>query len=198
MYNNVTIPGYAAGANPNGTPMVLNIMTNSFISFAGSLSLGGPSSISLQNNMTVYGGLTGSGSLQIWATAGSTSFLALAGSSNYTGSKVTVEQGILSLLNGGTSASDRPLGTAAVTVNPGGVLRLAANNLGGALTLNSDSGNLAVLGLAYNPGSSAIPGTFNANGGPFTGTVGIDVVGFSKALDMSTLAGGSALSLIHI
>ena len=58
-----------------------------------------------------------------------------------------MQQGILSLLNGGTST--QPLGTAAVTVNPGGVLRLAANNLGGALTLNSDSGNLAVLGLAY-------------------------------------------------
>jgi hypothetical protein len=179
MFNNLTISGYAMGANPNNTPMVFNVapVNQQVAYFAGSLSLGGLAAISLQNNMTVFGGLTGSGALQLWSSVGNTSTLALAGSSNYTGSKVTVQQGILSLLNGGTST--QPLGTAAVTVNPGGILRLAANNLGGALTLNSDSGNLAVLGLAYNPGSAAIPGTFNAN--PVSAAAGI--ASFKENLD---------------
>jgi autotransporter-associated beta strand protein len=114
----------------------------------------------------------------------------LAGTSNYTGSRVAINSGILALLNGSTT--QKPLGTANVVVNPGGILRLAANNVG-PIAVNSDMGALGVLGLAYNPGAAALPNAaFNANGGPFTGTVGIDVVGFSKPLDMAAIGGGSA------
>jgi hypothetical protein len=94
--------------------------------------------------------------------------------------------------------SDSPLGSAAVVVNPGGIFRMAGP-LTNAITLNSDAGNLAVLGLNYSPGpSGSLPSvTFNANGGPFTGTVGIDVVGFSMPMDFSTfgVAGGKGAYL---
>ena len=64
---------------------------------------------------------------------------------------VTIDQGILTTLDGATA--DRPLGTGStITVNPGGILRLAAsqNVTGSTLTVNSDAANLGVLGLAYN------------------------------------------------
>ena len=76
-------------------------------------------------------------------------------------------------LNG--TAGAKPFGTGAITVNPGGMVRLAApTNAGtaasgpGSLTINSDGANLGVLGLQYN---GALPSnvTWNRNGGPFDG-----------------------------
>jgi hypothetical protein len=135
--------------------------------------------VALQKNLNVYGGLSGGGNLQVsgsrWQHLDA---WLLAGSSSYTGAKSTVEQGILSLLNGGTAASAKPLGSAAVTVNPGGVLRSGCEEPGrSAEREQRHRVTWLSLGLAYNPARVPVipaPSTRTADASP--GVLGIDVV----------------------
>ncbi len=143
--------------------------------------------------VVIQGGIT-SGSSTL--TKYGTQTLTIVGdSSTYTGN-VTVNQGILATLDGSTGASSgNPFGKSnVITVNPGGELRIAsAQNIASqtSVTINSDGAGLGAFGMAY---VGAVPTTitFNANGGPVAGTLGIDVTGFSTALDETTLSTGRA------
>jgi autotransporter-associated beta strand protein len=190
--SNLFVNGYGttgSATNPFNTPVNVWVGGNNLSVFGSGSLNSGPVSFRTDNQLTVYGGLSGNTTgIQKWG--GST--LAIAGSSNLTGSPaIGVYQGALQVLNGRTDQS--PIGTGAVNVLPGGALRLAGPNVG-PITLNSDGGGLAVLALDYNPGpNGALPAlTLNRNGGPFDGTVAIDVYGFSTPLNMGTLGSGNA------
>jgi autotransporter-associated beta strand protein len=185
-YRSLTINGLAN--NPNNTPTAFNIPNAGQLYFSGLTTFNAPTALRTDQLVILQGGLSGSGSLQKYGG----SWLQINGNSTgYTGAEVQVNQGTLFVSNG--VVSQRPLGNANVTVNPGAVLRLAGDNLGGSLTLNSDTTGLAVLGLNYNPGpSGALPAaTFSANGGASAGTLAVDVVGFSRPINLSTLGNGT-------
>ncbi|MDB6120920.1 MAG: transporter, partial [Verrucomicrobiaceae bacterium] len=140
----------------------------------GALTLNGSTQTTLftatSSDLRVYGGLAGT-TPSLRKTGPAT--LSLGGGSSYTG-PVTVEQGILESLVGNANA----ITSGAATVNPGAVLRLAApNNVGGTITLNTDSFGIAILGLGYN---GALPAgvSFGVGGG----TIAVDAFGFATAL----------------
>ncbi|NBV84958.1 MAG: hypothetical protein EBS01_01540, partial [Verrucomicrobia bacterium] len=145
----------------------------------GNLALTGAGAKTLfaTNNVIISGSLSGSGGVLVKEGIGA---LSVAGTGSGFSGNITVDQGTLASLSGGT-----PFGSGAVTVNSAGVLRLAAaSNVNGTLTVNSDNIGLGVLGLAY---VGAQPTTSFSSTGNFGGVLAIDVVGYRSSIDMSLL-----------
>ena len=116
--------------------------------------------------------------------------LQLGGSGGSGSGGTVINAGLVqSIIGSGT-----PFGAGAITINPGGIVRLAdsSNAPSGGITVNSDVTGLGVIGLGYNGAAPTITANNSTDGGPFAGVVGIDAVGFSTTLNMATLAGGSA------
>lgn len=149
----------------------------------------------LRARVMLAGKVTGPGSFDKWSgtSYGATAFL--NGANDY-GGPTTINGGALeSLTSVGT-----PFSTGEVTINPGGTLRIVhpTNISGNVLTVNSDLNGLAVISLAYSGAmglNGDLTGTMNFNngnlGGPFSAVFAIDAVGYSGAIDFSTLGGGT-------
>jgi autotransporter-associated beta strand protein len=127
----------------------------------------------------------------------------LNGANTYSGGTTiwgTTNATAVSTVASGFRGTGTPFGTGAVTVNPGGLLRIAdnANIASNAVTLRSDGIGLAGFGLAHNnpvPATTtgaAAPGTVRVETtGPYAGVLTLDYGFRSAPLDMGTLAGGA-------
>ena len=205
MVNSGTVVGnygstYVSGSGTSvtGGGLVLNAPTNWISGTAASSGTAGA-------NTNILGIVSGgaSNTLYKWGNAP----LSFSNSANtYSGGTVINGAGgdsrnaVRSLVG---AANATPFGTGSITVNPGGVLGLAApsntwnGTTGNALILNSDLSGLAVVSLSYG-GSAALPSfastTLNNSnlGGPFSGVLAVEAVGFSSAVNLNTLWGGTA------
>lgn len=134
---------------------------------------------------------------------GNGAIILLNGANSYSGGTTiwgTTNATAVSTIASGFRGTGTPFGTGAVTVNPGGLLRIAdnANIASNAVTLRSDGIGLAGLGLAHNnpvPATTtgaAAPGTVRVETtGPYAGVLTLDYGFRSAPLDMGTLAGGA-------
>ena len=218
--NNLTFSALSGGT---GSPVILtttvlsaNVPTgSSTITFFGNLTLNGPAIINTVSNnsqtipLVIQGGIV-SASNAAFTKDGNQLMTIIGNAPSYTGS-VTVNQGVLATQDGSTTLGT-PFGTGTITVNPGASLRIASEqNVTGAtsVAINSDGAGIGVLGLAYVGPVTTAAGkfgaggythlSFNSNGGPIAGAIGIDVTGFSTALDetliSNNLAGGQIVYL---
>jgi fibronectin-binding autotransporter adhesin len=178
---------------------------------AGSTALG----IQGGHTNTIFGGLTMNGTtastlhtfnqLNVLGTlAGSTpsitkqgvANLVLGGASTYAGN-IIVDQGQIEARVGSTVPANEQLTSAGtITVNPGAALRvLSAANIGAtATTVNTNNDGIGAFGLGYN---GALPGsvTFATTSGTVDGTLAIDVVGYSTAINLGALGPNNRLFL---
>jgi autotransporter-associated beta strand protein len=201
------IASLTVNKRPNGAtdPIVLTIAQG--LSVTGDTTLTGDVILAaLRSDRTndvrarvlLAGKVTGAGSLTKWNTGVATGGIVslINGANDYTG-RSTVNGGTLESL----TATGTPFGTGPITVNPGGILRLAGpgNISGNPLTVNSDLNGLAVISVVYNgnPGVNAgltSPMTFNNGnlGAPFSTILAIDAVGYTGAINLNTFANGTA------
>ena len=172
LYNGVAVPSTISDINFTG-PAAINTTAAAQTGVLGT------------NWTVLQGALKGAGTFDKWGTG---TVLVTNPGGTMTGA-ITVQQGALVT----TAGSGTPFGISAITVNPGAALRIAnSTNIGGTLTVNSDITGLGALALGYNGVLPAI--TFNnaTAGGPYAGVIGIDVSGFSTAIDQSVLGGGTS------
>lgn len=184
-FNNLTV----AARTGSTAPIVLDIRnqagTNVTTAF-GNFTLNGPARPYVTHPLQVNGSLAGSGALEKFGN----DRLFIGGDSTGYAQPVTIHTGFLESLNSTSTA--KPFGTGAMTVNPGGSIRIAApSNLNpGQLTLNSDLGGIAALGLTFVADPATLPTFSISSTASWKGTLGISAVGFSRSLDQSTLWGG--------
>ena len=180
------------------TPVVLSI-TNGGLSVSGTTTLGGPVNLNLTGNANTIlsGEVGGAGAITKW---GGLTLVLNNAANNLTG-PITINGGVVSSQNGVTGAT--PFGTAPITINPAGTLRVAspANVATNALTVNSDLAGIAVVSMIYN-GAAGVPApassVFNSTnlGGPFTAVLAVDAVGFSGAIDLSAAGFGQGRAFL--
>jgi fibronectin-binding autotransporter adhesin len=114
--------------------------------------------------------------------------LILGGASTYAGN-IIIDQGALEARVGSTTPANEQLTSAGtITVNAGAALRvLGAANIGTTVTtVNTNNDGIGAIGLGYN---GALPGSvsFVSTSGTVDGTLAIDVVGYSTAIDLGAL-----------
>jgi len=83
----------------------------------------------------------------------------------------------------------KPFGTGAITLTPGGTIRLAAatNINANQLTATSDLGGIAAIGLSYNGNPTALPALSVTSTAPWKATLALSGVGFSQNVNQATL-----------
>ncbi len=191
------------GANGILNPSVASTAIGPVTMAAGSTALG----IQGGQTNTIFGALTMNGAgastlhtfnqLNVLGTfAGSTpsitkqgvANLILGGASTYAGN-IIVDQGQLEARVGsGTPANEQLTSAGTITVNPGAALRvLSAANIGATVTtVNTNNDGIGAIGLGYN---GALPGsvTFATTSGTVDGTLAVDVVGYSTAVNLGAL-----------
>ena len=150
---------------------------------------------------TILGGQVTGGSL----TKSGNGWLSVnSASNNYTGG-TTIDGGAAgnSSVLTTIALSGTPFGAGAITVNPGATLRLPAVNsaytgsygAGTGITLVSDSGGLAGIGVAYD---GALPTFTVSSSGPFGGVLAIDTGGLyipTTPLNLGNIGGSSTFFL---
>ncbi|MCX6839396.1 MAG: autotransporter-associated beta strand repeat-containing protein [Verrucomicrobia bacterium] len=153
----------------------------------GALTMNGTTASTLNtfNQLNVLGTLAGSTPS---ITKQGTANLILGGASTYAGN-IIVDQGVLEARVGSSTPANEQLTSAGtITVNPGAALRvLSAANIGAtATTVNTNNDGIGAIGLGYN---GALPGsvTFATTSGTVDGTLAIDVLGYSTAVDLGAL-----------
>lgn len=127
----------------------------------------------------------------------------LNANNTYTGGTIihgTTAATAVSTVASGVRGPGTPFGSGGITVNPGGMLRIADNfNIASnAVTLKSDGLGLAGLGIAHNGVLPTIitSGTPTAgqvkveSTGPFAGVIGLDYGFYGQGLDMAAIPGG--------
>ncbi len=150
---------------------------------------------------TLAGQVTGGGG--VIEKFGNGALTLLNGANNYSGgttihgsTNATAVSAVASAFRG----SGTPFGSGNITVNPGGLLRLAdnANIASNAVTMKSDGYGLAGIGLAHN---SALP-TIITTGLPIAGQIKVETTGasggalaldygyYSQPLNLAAIAGG--------
>ncbi|MGC3968298.1 MAG: hypothetical protein QM775_13275 [Pirellulales bacterium] len=193
--------GGAAAMNDNG---VITLALQSGVWVGGTTTLIPQAVFNMTSNSgvmaTFAGQVTGAADLEKF---GNGTINLINGANNYSGG--TTIWGTTAATRASTVASGyrgvgTPFGTGAITVNPGGVLRIAdnANIASNAVTLKSDGIGLAGLGIAHNGAlptittGAATPGAVRVEStGPFAGVLTLDYGYYSRSLDMSTLPGGA-------
>ena len=191
-YVRLTVNAYAN--NDFGTPVVIRTTGNNVLNFY-SLDLQGPASFrgDQQTNSTtnILGPVTGPGAFQKWGQ----NLMQLGALSPAYAQPITVNEGALVSLVGLTGVgADRALGSGAVTVNPGAQLGLASPAaVGGSITLRSDGAALGLLSLQYVGQPPVV--TWASTAPMAEGLLGIDVVGFSSALNLATASANGRLFL---
>lgn len=187
-FNNLTVAARSGSSAPIVLDLRVNGGGNQTTAFGG-LTLDGPAQVYTSNLFQINGAISGSGTLEKFGNER----LVIGGDSSSYSAAVTVNTGVLSSINATSTA--KPFGTGTITLNPGGALRLAApSNINGSqLTMNSDHGGIASLGMTFvaDPATALPAFTVNSTA-PWKGTLGIGAVGFSKDINQSTLWGGGS------
>ena len=204
-YNSVTVNARTGGSTD---PVTLNTIADGLVSNLG-LTLSGPVNLNhvTGGNQVILGNpyiagssaLTGAGALNKF---GAGQVVLATNSAGYTG-RITIN-GLGGNNNNAVIRSfdalgtDRPFGTGAIVVNPGGILSIShtgniASNA--SVTFNSDLNGLAGLAVNFN-GNATLPGglTFNnlTLNGPFSGVLAIDAIGYSGTVDLGVFGNGVA------
>ncbi|MGC3969633.1 MAG: hypothetical protein QM775_20570 [Pirellulales bacterium] len=188
--------------NGNG---VVTLSVQSGIWVSGTTTLAPEAKLNVTFNtfsLVSFAGLvTGAGGIDKYGNA---ALVLLNGSNDYAGGTI---------INGSTAATassavasayrgtGTPFSTGAITVNPGGVLRIAdnANIASNPVTMKSDGVGLAGLGLAHNgplptiitAGSPTAGQVKVESTGLYAGVVTLDYGYYDRALDMSAIPGGN-------
>jgi autotransporter-associated beta strand protein len=166
----------------------LGIQGGQFNTIFGGLTMNGTTATTLfaTNTLNVLG--TFGGSTPSVTKQGVTSNLVLGGASTYAGNIIVDMGGLESRVGSSTPANEQLTSAGTITVNPGALIRvLSAANIGAtATTVNTNNDGIGAFGLGYN---GALPGsvTFATTSGTVDGTLGIDVVGYSTAVDLGAL-----------
>lgn len=170
-----SVPG---GSNPNYVMGNLTLNKSAIMNITGNFNAGG--------GLVIEGSLAGSAGFEKWGN----SQLLIAGDSSGYSAPINVYVGVLASLNASSTA--KPFGTGNITVNPGGSIRYMHpnNTAAGQVTLISDLGGVAALGLGYIGDLPNVNWSL-LNGGPADGVIGIDVTGYSKTIDLSASANGT-------
>jgi autotransporter-associated beta strand protein len=188
-------------------PITFNIIAGGAV-VNGTTTLNGPVNLNATagGNQNIFGNpmlgsaaLTGTGALNKWGGGQvvlASSSPAYSGVITVNGSGGNNNNNVLR--SQAAATADKPFGTGAITVNPGGVLSLAnpANTSSNpSVTLNSDLNGLATIAMSYN-GAAALPTVTAFNntnlGGPFSAVLSVDAVGFSGDINLNTFGGGRA------
>ncbi len=170
-------------------PIVLDVRSQSGTNLTtafGNLTLSGPARPYVTHALQINGSLAGTGALEKFGNER----LFIGGNSSGYAQPITINTGFLDSLNSLSTA--KPFGTGAITVNPGGSIRLAspANLNAGQLTLNSDLGGISALGITFVADPATLPAFSLSSTAPWNGTLGISAAGFSRDINQSTLWGG--------
>lgn len=156
---------------------------SNFTTAYGGLTLNGPAQLSIVNPLQINGAISGTGSLEKFMN----DRLVFGGDSSGFAQPVTVWAGALLSLNSNSSA--KPIGSGAVTIQPGGLLQVAAaNNLNpGQLTINSDFGGISGLAMTYSGDPALIAGgSISVNStAPWKGFLAAASPAFNYNLDQS-------------
>lgn len=206
------------GVSGADAPVVLTISDGGLA--VGNTTLSGPLNLVHNGNMPllVTGAVSGENHLHKWGLG----TMSLTQQSTYTGN-TTINAGVL--FSQSAAAPTRNLSnvvtagvfgtTGTITINPGGVLRLAGPGVLGSGTgqktikVNSDMSGVAVIALAYNGNATLPTGNFvynytnlgntahagGAAGAPFSVVYAIDAVGYSGTIDQNASAVMRASSL---
>ncbi len=150
---------------------------------------------------TLAGQVTGTGG--VLEKFGNGAITMLNASNNYDGGTVihgAAPATAVSTVASAVRGPGTPFGTGSITVNPGGMLRIAdnANIASNAVTLKSDNLGLAGIALAHNGTLPSIitTGTPTAgqvkveSTGAFAGVIGLDYGYYSQSLNMASIPGG--------
>ncbi|MBL9095075.1 MAG: autotransporter-associated beta strand repeat-containing protein [Planctomycetaceae bacterium] len=166
-------------------------VTNGAAATTSTLTIGG----SLGQDVT-FDGVIADGAGRTALVKSGPGLQTLSGMNTYSGGTTVVDGGVLRIEGAGTLGAD-VVGNN-VLVGPGGMLRLAANNLGGNQILNvgSDSSALGVLGIAFNTNVTAgVGGGGIAASGIQSTTSGVLAlsgdVAFSTPVDLASLGDGT-------
>ncbi|MGC3968276.1 MAG: autotransporter-associated beta strand repeat-containing protein [Pirellulales bacterium] len=195
-FGSLTVAARPTGSND---ATVLTIATGGTV-FTGATTLTNsvyfnPTAAGVTNINVLEGQVTGAGRIDKWGVGSivmmnGAGFAPAVSQNNYSGGTI-INAGLVATTAG--ASADTPFGTGAVTVNAGGALRIAhANNVTGGITVNSDLTGLGAVAVGYNGALPTITFNNGNTGGPFSGVVGIDIVGYSTAINQNTLAGGTA------
>lgn len=149
---------------------------------------------------TFAGQVTGTADLEKFGN-GTMTFL--NGTNNYSGGTLihgTTNATAASIVASGFRGTGTPFGTGAITVNPGGLLRIVDNdNIGSnAVTLKSDGIGLAGIGIGHNGALPTIitSGTPTAgqvkieSTGPYGGVIGLDYGYYSQDINLASIGNG--------
>lgn len=186
-FNNLTVAARTGSTAPIVVDLRVNGGSNQTTAY-GNLTLSGPAQFYNTNLFQINGAISGSGTLEKFGNER----LIIGGDSSGYSQPVTVNTGVLSSINATSTA--KPFGTGTITLNPGGSVRLAApSNINASqLTMNSDHGGIASLGLTFVTNPTTLPAITVNSSAPWKGTLGIGAVGFSQNIDQSTLWGGGS------
>ena len=180
----------AVGTRTGSTaPIVLDLRNQSGSNVTtayGNLTLNGPAQAYVTHPFQIDGALSGAGRLEKFGNER----LFIGGDSSGYSQPVTINTGFLVSINAASTA--KPFGTGAITVNPGGSLRLAAatNINPGQLTVNSDYGAISGIGMTFVADPAALPAFTLSSGAPWKAVLGISAAGFSQNVNQATLWGG--------
>jgi autotransporter-associated beta strand protein len=186
-FNNLTV----AARTGSTAPVVLDIRANgggNTTTAYGNFTLNGPAQIYATHPLQVNGSLAGTGALEKFGNER----LFLNGDSSGYSQPITVTTGFIHSLNANSTA--KPFGTGAVTLTPGGGIRLAAptNVNPGQVTAISDLGGISAIGMSFVADPTTLPAMSISSTAPWKGTLGLSAVGFSQNIDQSTLWGGGS------
>lgn len=153
----------------------------------------------------VFGGLVQGGTL----TKFNNGTLLLAGTANtYAGTVINAGgANTASSIVGSLTRTGTPFGNGSITINPGGMLRIAdlSNIAGNVVTMKSDGVGLGGISIAYNSSASLTdlfgtgPGKINASTtGDYLGVLALDISTYINPVDMAAIevaAGGKPMWL---
>lgn len=202
--NNLTIANDANAAAMDGNG-VISLALQSGIWVGGTTTLSPQARLNVSqggiHQSTLAGPVVGTGGvLEKYGNGGLT---LLNANNTYDGGTIingTTNATTVSVVASGVRGAGTPFGTGSITVNPGGMLRVAdnANIASNAVTLRSDGLGLAGIAIAHNgPLPTIITSGTPTNGqvkvestGAFAGVIGLDYGYYSQGLDMGAIPGG--------
>ncbi|MDB6120936.1 MAG: uncharacterized protein JWO08_4717, partial [Verrucomicrobiaceae bacterium] len=151
-----------------------------------------------QFSSAVLGGKVSGGTLVKFSNGG---LLLASGDNDYSATVINghnvVDSSAATSIVGSLTRTGTPFGSGPITVNPGGMLRIAdpSNITGNQVNLISDGSGLAGIAVAYNgalPAFGTGAGQLNfTSTGAFKGVLALDINAYTTALDMAAIGGGN-------
>ncbi|MEQ1859582.1 MAG: autotransporter-associated beta strand repeat-containing protein [Chthoniobacteraceae bacterium] len=186
-FNNLAVAPRTGSTAPIVIDLRAQAGTNQTTAYGG-FTLNGPARIYTTHILQVNGALGGTGALEKFGNER----LFIGGDSIGYTQPVTINTGFLNSLNSASTA--KPFGLGAITVNPGGSIRIAApaNLYASQLTLNSDFGGISALGVSFVVDPATLPVIAVNSTAPWKGTLAISAAGFSRSISQELLWGGGS------